>query len=219
MVEGLAASGAGGHDLDAIVAALDRREFVLAAAGDEPVRFTSRWAASYLRGPLTATEVARLVEAALPRPTAPAVPDDLDDPRTLGPDETPVAPEIAGRAVFLDPTAPWAEKVDADPASPSFEAGLVARVHLRFDERRADLDHRAEWEAVFPVAREDFDPSEAISVDHDDRDFRSGAPDGAIFVLPGAPLDEASYLRSARKKLADHLTREEDDPDPPQPPS
>jgi hypothetical protein len=46
---------------DARIGALGRRQFVMKSAGsDEPLLFTTRWAMSYLRGPLTRAELLRL---------------------------------------------------------------------------------------------------------------------------------------------------------------
>ncbi len=66
LLDGLAAA-AGGVDTAAVgdtIAGLGKREFVLRQAGkDAPVTFTSRWAMSYLRGPLTREQIATLMAA------------------------------------------------------------------------------------------------------------------------------------------------------------
>ena len=57
-------SASGGVDVAAVgdtVSGLAKREFVLRRAGkDEPEVFTTRWAMSYLRGPLTRDQIASL---------------------------------------------------------------------------------------------------------------------------------------------------------------
>jgi hypothetical protein len=64
LLDGLSAA-AGGVDTAAVgdtIAGLDKREFVLRQAGsDAPITFTTRWAMSYLRGPLTREQIATLM--------------------------------------------------------------------------------------------------------------------------------------------------------------
>jgi len=78
LLDGLSAA-AGGVDVAAVgdtIAGLGKREFVLRQAGKSaPVTFTTRWAMSYLRGPLTREQIATLMadrtrSAAAPSPTA-----------------------------------------------------------------------------------------------------------------------------------------------------
>ncbi len=80
LLDGMSAA-AGGVDVGAIgdtISGLGKREFVLRRAGkDTPEVFTTRWAMSYLRGPLTRDQIATLMAAqkgiAAPAP-APAAP-------------------------------------------------------------------------------------------------------------------------------------------------
>jgi len=188
---------------------LGKREFVLKTARSaQPSLFTTRWAFSYLRGPLTRSELLRLKRdgagsgAAAPAVVAPEAP-------ALSHDESPLPPSVSSevRVGFLDPAAPWAREVGARGGAGRLEAGVALRVKLLFDEERADLRHEEEWEAVlFPL---DADPraDDAVSVDYDDRDFRSEAPEGATYVLPPAPVQKADLFRNLRKDLEDHLYR------------
>ena len=104
-------SATGGVDVkawDAHIGALGKRQFLLRTAGsDRPLLFTTRWAMSYLRGPLTRPELQRLegataaTEAATPPPGSAA---------SLADDESPLPPTTAaGVAVrYLDAATPWA---------------------------------------------------------------------------------------------------------------
>ena len=82
LLDGLSAA-AGGVDtaaMSATIAGLDKREFVLRQAGqDAPTTFTSRWAMSYLRGPLTREQIATLMA------------DRRSRPAPLSPSGTPAA--------------------------------------------------------------------------------------------------------------------------------
>lgn len=77
LLDGLeAASGAGDlQETSATISGLEKREFVLRQAGrDELDVFTTRWAMSYLRGPLTRDQISALMEASRP-PATPAATD------------------------------------------------------------------------------------------------------------------------------------------------
>ena len=67
LLDGMSAA-AGGVDVGAIgdtISGLAKREFVLRKAGkDVPDVFTTRWAMSYLRGPLTRDQIATLMAGA-----------------------------------------------------------------------------------------------------------------------------------------------------------
>jgi DNA helicase HerA-like ATPase len=213
ILEGLK-SASGAVDVarfDKLIGDLDKRQFVLHTAGStEPVVITTRWAMSYLRGPLTREEVTRLsagapeweaVEASPPYPAAPV--------RAVADDETVVAPEVApGVPVYhLDPAAHWGLEIGAIAGGRRHQAGLVARVHLIYDDRYAGVDHREEWEAVFFPLGPSFDPSSHFAIDYDSRDLRPGAPPGGTFLLTRAPVDSAAFFRQAETDLTEWLYR------------
>ena len=129
LLDGMSAA-AGTVDVGAVgdtISGLAKREFVLRRAGkDQPEVFTTRWAMSYLRGPMTRDQIAQLMRdaapaaaparrhrrpmappsgAALPAPTgAPAAGSDSAaggpaapaTARAADPDLTPVMPEVGG---------------------------------------------------------------------------------------------------------------------------
>ena len=124
VLEGLR-SAAGDTDvaaLDRAIGALGKRQFLLVSAkASEPRLFTTRWAMSYLRGPLTKEQVAALTQAppAAGSPTPPA--EAAVAPAALAADESSVAPVVAqGTPVsHLDPAAPWARPLPRPAASGS----------------------------------------------------------------------------------------------------
>ncbi len=214
ILEGLksAAGDVNVEELDTLISDLGKRTFVLHSTRAKPEVFTTRWAMSYLAGPLTRQQVTSLMGAQpsaeavadqATTPSAPAVPE----PKELADDQSPVVPTVAGPSWFLDPAAPWAGEVDARPDGSTYAAGLVARVHLLFDDQNADLDHREEWEAVFFPLGDRFDPATGRPVDYDPRDLRDEAPPDARYVLPEAPLDSASFFREAERDLKEWLYR------------
>ena len=66
LLDGMRAA-AGGVDVDAVgatISGLAKREFVLRRAGkDQPEVFTTRWAMSYLRGPMTRDQIKQVMGA------------------------------------------------------------------------------------------------------------------------------------------------------------
>ncbi len=212
--------------LDKVISGLGKRQFLLHNTHEkEPALFTTRWALSYLAGPLTRQQVATFDQTAphiaAPPATAPtgattaaaAAPAPIAETppaASLDGDETPVMPAVADgvRAHHADPAAPWLADAGGDPASTTHAAHVAARVHLTFDDRTAGLAHTEEWEAIIPLDDE-FDPNAAIVVDYDDRDFVEASPENAVYRIPEAPIDTKSFFTSAATKLKDHLYRTE----------
>jgi hypothetical protein len=119
-----------GRDPDDLVASLDKREFLLYDVRATPrVRtFGSRWAISYLRGPVTLAEMAPLI-GTKPR---------LQEPRRArdsGP--APVAPSTVGRLAPPVLSSPVRQRF-AESAAGELRPGLL--VHARLTLVRATLD-------------------------------------------------------------------------------
>jgi hypothetical protein len=252
LLDGMSAA-AGGVDIQAVgdtISGLAKREFVLRRAGkDKPDTFTTRWAMSYLRGPLTRDQIETLMadapEKATPASDAPAAPAAAGGPSSgdqtvaadatstaataptpaptaeptaavpppanatpLADDETVLMPEIATGipVAYLDPAAPWAADLGVRTGT-RHELAVVARVHLRYDEAKADLIHDEEYEAVlFPLPSLP-DPAQAVAVDYDDRDLRSDAPVSIVYALPAGPVKTKAWWNDLRRSLVDHLVR------------
>lgn len=207
---------------------LDKREFVFhSTRGGAPRRFGTRWAMSYLPGPLTRDQIAALMAdqkaaasaaatavsgtaAAATTTASPAAPIEPAVPE-LADDESAVAPEVAdGTPVaYLDPAAEWARNVGAVAGGTRLQPALAARVRLLFDETKGDLRHEAEWEAVVAPLGADVDGADFMAVDYDDRDLRSTPPDGAVYVLPDAKIHTKTFFSSAQRTLKDQLYRSE----------
>jgi len=209
VLEGLR-SAAGGADVDALdvaIGGLQKRQFLLVSAkSSTPALFATRWAMSYLRGPLTKDQIESLEQPA-PSPAPEAAPAAPQEPVAPAADESAVAPAVAdGVPVrFLDPAAPWAGEVGAAPDGGRLHAYLAARVLLRFDDAKADLDHTEEWEALYGPLDEGLDLDRETPVDYDDRDFRSESPANGGYVLPQAPVAEASFFRDATTQIQRRL--------------
>jgi hypothetical protein len=219
LLEGLT-SAAGGVDIGAVddtISGLGKREFVLRVPGkDATAVFTTRWAMSYLRGPMTRDQISDLMAAerdavaaatASPGTGAGSAPATTAAAPELGDDETTVMPEVAdGTPVrWVDVAAPWLHDVDGDSAGDRYEAVLVARVHLRYDETKADLVHDEEYECVIGSLGDTVDVSRAAAVDYDERDLRPDPPEGAVYRMTDAKLTNKTFFSGVSRDLRDHL--------------
>ncbi len=209
--------------LDSTISGLGKRQFVLHDTSEPaPTLFTTRWAMSYLAGPLTRAQLASLkpggepatppAEVAAPATTAPedaATTATAQPAPALGDDETPVMPAVApGVPVrWLHPAAPWGADAGATPGAASLTPALAARVNLLYDDTSAGLAHTEEWEAIIPVGDSGADLAGMVNVDYDDRDFVDAVPEAAAYRIVGARLDEKSFFTGAQQDLVDHLYR------------
>ncbi len=146
LLEGMS-TAAGGVDVAAIgdsISGLGKRQFLIRKAGRNDVStFGTKWARSYLRGPMTRDQIAQVMTgpataaqpatpapvasagespAAVPEPSgaAPAVPEPpgaAPAATAVADDETPVMPQVAAGTpvAFLDPGADWTDQVGAVP--------------------------------------------------------------------------------------------------------
>ena len=224
VLEALSAAS-GDVDLKAIdrsIGDLGKRQFILHNTHDRggPKRFTTRWAMSYLRGPLTRDQLAALTADDPARATPTSTPIEQAStssavsptsvPNDLAENETQVAPDSPkGVPVYyLDPAAPWASEVGAVTGGSRLAPAVVARVHLRFDDTRAGIDHQEEWEAILHPLDARPNVAETRSVDYEARDLRSEGPAEAIYRLSDAPLSSAAFFKGLSSDLRDHLYRE-----------
>ena len=224
VLEGLR-SAAGDTDiteLDKDIGALQKRQFMLVSAKDShPKVFGTRWAMSYLRGPLTKEQVATLMQdvarpaaAPAPAPEAAGAPGAVSAPDAaaaatgeLAPDETSVAPAAPPGVdvAYLDPSAPWGEQIGVAAGSTRLQAFIATRVALRYDDTASAIDEQQEFEAVYGPLDGGLDLDSETVVDFDDRDFRADAPAGATYVLPQAPIGEPAFFARAAKDIQAHL--------------
>jgi hypothetical protein len=150
----LGAEAAAGLDRPALetrIASLAQRRFLMRNAGDDsPVLFETRWALSYLRGPLTLAEIARL---APPSTTAarstPAATGQAEGPApSSGSESTAAAPGRSPQAKPLVP-AGLAERYVVREAGNEFRAHVGARVRAHFVDAKSGVDN---WRTSYYLA-------------------------------------------------------------------
>jgi hypothetical protein len=234
LLEGMtSASGAVDiSSIDSTISGLGKREFLLhSTKAAEPTVFGTRWAMSYLPGPLTRKQISTLMDprrdelvgtdgdaaavadagsdviaGAAGAVAGPASGTDLAD------DETSTMPSVAdvARVRYLDIAAPWAGDIGAAVESMRLRPGLAARVKLLYDETKANLRHEVEWEAVlFPIDGEQADMDLAVPADHDERDFRAEPHGDPRYVLGEAKIHTKTFFSNAERDLKDRLYRGE----------
>jgi hypothetical protein len=211
LLDGMSAAD-GGVDVKAVsdtISGLDKREFVLRRAGeDQPEVFTSRWAMSYLRGPLTRDQIEQVTggepteEAAAPTAAATAPPPTDDDSALVMPT---VASGIGVRWVAT--TAAWLGDIGGDGAGTVYEPAILARVHLRYDEAKADLVYDVDRDVVlFPLDGE-IDASRSADLTYSDSDLLTTAPASVAYRVTNAPIGEPRTWKQVERGLIDHLVR------------
>ncbi len=231
LLEGITASSGGENksQLSNMISSLDKRQFLLhQTRAAEPRMFGTRWAMSYLPGPLTRTQIGQLMEtrkasmgtgATSSEPAAAGAAGansgvaDASPARAIRDDESEFAPDVSEKVQvrYVDPASPWLGEVGGDPEGKRLVAGVATRVNMLFDDTKADLRHEVEWEAVILPIDDEIDVDDAIEVDFDDRDFRKEpVSEGSVYVLPDAKIHTATLFTKAQTQLKDKLYRNEE---------
>jgi hypothetical protein len=198
VVDGLAgASSSSGSSLDRgeierLLASLRSRVFLLHNAHDErDVLFHTRWAMSYLRGPLTRKQI-KLLSPAKDR-AAPAAGEAAEPKRRVGASKgaRPVVAAGIEEAFLSD-----------EPGT--YRSHVLASVSLHYVRASQGLD---EWDELLIIAPLDEDsPWESAElVGADALDYDHDAPDEAEFVAPPAGSVGKARFRSYGKQIKDHL--------------
>ncbi len=117
----------------------------------------------------------------------------------------PVAAPRRSRCATADPAAPWLAEVGGVAEAPRLRAFLAARVSVRFDDAKADVDVTEEWEALYGPLDETLELESETRVEIDDRDFGAEPADGPSYVLPAAPIGEERFFREAKRSIERRL--------------
>jgi hypothetical protein len=234
LLDGLssASSEVGEHldrsNVSRLISSLQNRVFLLHNVHEEgPIVFQTRWAMSYLRGPLTRTQVQQLMNSRGPdlttplkqqtiltsgRPTAPAV---AEQRLTTGP--PPLPPEI--RQVYLPLRKGSSEatgaiekkeggRVEVKDQSLIYEPNILGIGHINFVDVRHDVNEQESYAllASMPSGIEMLNWDQAASLDLFQRDLIDRPEPGARFdKLPESSRMKEIY--STEKDLVDYLSR------------
>jgi hypothetical protein len=192
---------------------------------DAPVLFHTRWALSYLRGPLTHAQIARLMQekrqasrpdaavgtAASSTPTSPAAPRALPPaPGTASASASAAAPAPDAGRPILPPGIPqlFLQPTTAATGTRLYRPALLGHVRLHYVKSPAAVD---DWRDAVLLAPLPDTPGGPIWADAERiaRAETSGEPDlpARFAVLPAAARSKRSY-RSWGKMLISHAYRE-----------
>jgi hypothetical protein len=211
-LEGAAAGGSGRFDRKAteqLLAGLGQRVFLMNNVHeDAPVLFQSRWALSYLRGPLTRTQIkqlmdpikaARPAEASAPAgspappapataaPTAPAAPP----PGSSATARPALPPEV--RQFFLPATAPPPEGSRLHYEPTLLGMGTVYYTNAKFGvSTRTEVSLLAEFSDT--PSKIDWAEARDAGLREDDLEKFPHAPDATFGEVPGDASAAKSYV-------------------------
>ncbi len=222
LLEGLEGVAAGSEtkfdrqEMEETLAGLGKRIFLMYNAHeDAPAVFQTRWALSYLPGPLTRTQIKTLMD---PRRPAVAAPQPAAPPPTA-PLAAPVAAAAAGAAAAgLAATAGPADQTGAaerpalpsdipqfflplrgaTPASPDlvYRAGVLAAATVNFVSTGSGASTSTKIQRIAPAPESalalDWDAASALEMPLDDLD-RTPYPGAAFAELPPAMAKLTSY--------------------------
>ncbi|MDH3743947.1 MAG: ATP-binding protein [Acidobacteriota bacterium] len=207
-LEGIA-EGAGfdRKEAEKIITGLGKRVFLLHNVHEEgPVVFHTRWAMSYLRGPLTRQQIKTLMKDRKPEIASAAL-------SATSPTGPPAVSAAAAETVTTRPVLP--PEIRQYFVRPSegarFSPHLLGLGKVHYVHRSSKKTvHTDEIALAIRLTPELIDPDweEAVSVEIDERDLERNGPAAASFGDVPAGATKASNFKSWQKKLADFLYRE-----------
>ncbi len=203
LIEGL--EGAGGIDRSQVERLLDslaQRVFLVRNVHDDgPYLLQTRWLLSFLRGPLTTTEIARVMATRKSSPrgaqTAAAAAAAKTDGAPVAATRPPLPADV--EEFFLEPAS--------DAPTIEYRPQLIAAAKLHFVDARRDIDvwQTTNWLAPFGDDGREVDWAAArVMADARERLRRSPLPDAAFGDLPAAAMRAASF-KAWSKSLTAHL--------------
>jgi hypothetical protein len=209
VIEGLLGSdAAGGMDksqLEAAMSSLPQRTFLMRNVHDAaPVLLRTRWALSYLRGPLTSAEIAQLAAADASKSNPPA-----PTPTTgTAPAATPRAPAMAsGSRPIVAAGVPEKFLAAAGNQGVEYEPCIGARVRAHFVDAKAGIDAWENWYYLAPLTTEGPDWEAAETCNADAIQLLDGPAPNATFANVAGNAFAARAFAQHGKSLADHVYR------------
>jgi hypothetical protein len=222
-LESISAESGSGFDrkrMDGLISSLGSRVFLLHNVHeDAPVVFQTRWAMSYLRGPMSRDQIRQLrgaPQASPPRSEeAPALRREPEPAETSGdmPTEPPVLPAGA-KQTFLPPTLTRGQALGEAGASASstaslvYEPGLLAMGLVTFLDRKSGVSETVQ--RTFLLSPEDFglttawEGTEITGVPEEDLSDR-GEPGSSYEGIFPKEWTSTTAMKSIEKDFRDFL--------------
>ena len=214
VIEGLLGTGAGGGmdraALESLMSNLTQRTFLMRNVNDEaPVLFRTRWAMSYLRGPLTLNEIKRLTPASVGGAGVTAAAKGAVPGAEAAAAAAPSARAASARPVlqagvverFLH--APGGRKAGAV----TYQPHIGAKVRARFVDAKAGMDAWESWYYLAPIGADGPDWAAAEVLPDPGPEFDEGPADDVQFTEPPASALSSRSHKSWSAALEDHVYR------------
>jgi hypothetical protein len=213
VIEGLLGTeAAGGMDragLEALISSLTQRTFLMRNVHDEvPVLFRTRWALSYLRGPLTLAEIKRLTDGAGRRASsASAAAGSTAGTPSAGQPAASTAAAASSRPVVQAGVTERFVRAGAGATAVTYQPRIGARVRAHFVDAKAGMNVWEESYYLAPLGTDAPDWSQAELIpepgpEWDDEPRR----DGGFAEVPAAALSPRNH-RAWSSALEDHVYR------------
>jgi hypothetical protein len=199
----LGTDAAGGMDrsgVESLISNLAQRTILMRNVHDDaPVLFRTRWALSFLRGPLTLAEIRRLTPTAPATPAAEAAPAAASTAAMAGARATRPVVEAGVTERYVKP--------GATPGPVTYQARIGARVRAHFVDAKSGMNAWEEWYYLAPVEAEGPDWSQATVLPAPGPEFDSGPVAGAAFADVPASLLSPRQHKAWADALEDHVYR------------
>ena len=189
--------------MERILAGLGNRVFLMNNVhDDQPVVFQTRWALSYLRGPISRDQISILMadkKAALPASSGPAT-ASLGD---AGAGMHPILPPGVNETFVVKQASVLGK------SKLLYRPGLLATARLRFAQASAGIDQLSDFSIFLPavenVSATIWDAA-TISTDEEPEQDDHAEEDGGFGALP-AELNREKTFTELQSALKDHLYR------------
>ena len=212
-LEGTSLNAGGAFDrtkISEILSGLGKRVFLMHNVHeDEPVIFHTRWALSYLAGPLTRTQIKQLM-AGRREPDIDVPPSGVDTRPPSADASPPRSDEVTSGHPVLPPDVPQVFLVASAARSPvRYRPHLVGLARMHYIDSRKGLSASEDLILLTPLEDTafgvDWTQAEELEVDPDDLLSEPRVP-GTFEPLPSAAGQSRSYAGWS-KSLAEHLYR------------
>ena len=209
-LEGIAAGTGQKFDkqaMEQLLAGLDKRIFLMNNVHDDaPELFETRWALSYLRGPLTRAQIKLLMDPLKQTAAAASVPAAASAPAPVA-----SAPTKNERSLLPPDITQFYIPVRSSGdtnASLTYHPTLLGAAEVRYsDSKTVDMTQQITLLCPFSEGPVNLDWSTAVPLDLPVADLESEAHAGAQFAEAPADATKAKSYASWRKDLANWLYR------------
>jgi hypothetical protein len=208
-LEGIAAGTGQKFDrqaMEQLLAGLDKRIFLMNNVHeDEPELFETRWALSYLRGPLTRTQIKLLMDPLKATTTTPA------PAAVAAPAPVATAPPKTERAILPPEISQYYIPVRSSgggAATLTYHPMLLGTAEVRYsNSKTVEMTQQLNRLAAFADGPAGLDWSQATVVDLPVEDLESEPEAGAQFAEVPSEATKAKNYASWRKDLANWIYR------------